>query len=91
MPISPRAEALLRWEAGAYGGLTAYRGSLYAGSVIPRDDGVVVYNVLGIDVKWITKGRGEVKSVRTAKMAVERAWSEWMKRAGLAARERSEP
>lgn len=91
MPISSQPEALLRWEAGPYGVLTAYRGSLYAGSVIPRDDGVVVYNVLGIDVKWITKGRGEVKSVRTAKMAVERAWLEWMKRADMAVVERSEP
>ena len=45
--------------------------------------GEYVYRVEGIDVKWITRRNNTVSSLRTAKKAIERAWSLWLVRAEL--------
>lgn len=45
--------------------------------------GTWAYSVDGIAMKWIAKGRGQVKGKASARRAVERAWTRWLRHAGL--------
>jgi hypothetical protein len=74
-PLGPRFE-----------GEEAFSGNLSVGSYLCRtaEPRVWVYRIDAVSTKWITKGRGEVKSARSAKAAIERAWSAWLVEAGLA-------
>lgn len=78
--------APLRWERQSTGNAWyAYRGRHIVGMVVqvngvsashPRH-GVFTYKVDAVHTKWIAKGNGHVKSLATAKKAVERAWDAW--------------
>lgn len=45
--------------------------------------GTWAYAVDGVDMKWVAKGRGQVKGRALAKRAVEEAWHRWIRCAGL--------
>ncbi len=55
----------------------AWVGSLLLGFVIVRDDGTVAYSVDAIHTRRLTKGHGEVSSVRQGKASMTRAWEAW--------------
>ena len=77
----------LGWRplGGSLEGEEAWSGNLTAGSILYRraEPRVWVYRLDAVATKWITKGHGEVSSARSAKRAVERAWAEWRREAGL--------
>jgi hypothetical protein len=78
-PTSPG----LSWEASRDGVQYAKSGALTIGTVGRRVDGSVWYSVDAVSTRWIAKGHGEVKTFRSAKRAVERAWAAWLAEAGL--------
>lgn len=59
--------------------LFAYSGRGRIGMVVPRDDGSVAWQIDAVSMRWIGKGYGETRSVRTAKIALERNWTKWLK------------
>ena len=61
--------------------LFAYSGRGQVGFVVPRDDGTVAWQMDGINMRYVRKGKsfGETRSVRTAKIALERNWIKWLK------------
>lgn len=71
----------VRWERQFKNSdsLWAYSGAGEIGFVVPRDDGSVVWQINGVSMRWIGKGRGETRSIRTAKIALERNWNKWLK------------
>lgn len=77
----------LRWEEQQnLGGRSwwAYSHELVIGMVGVRDDGTVWYSATNaVSMKYVAKGHGEVRSIASAKRAVQRAWSTWMDQAGL--------
>lgn len=56
-------------------------GSVNASSVPP---GTWFFKIDGVDVKWIAKAFGHVKSRASARRAVNSAFAAWATRAGLA-------
>ena len=73
----------LRWEEQYPGTWWAYSHKLVVAMCGQREDGSVWYRVDAVSTKWVTKGYGEVRSIRTAKAAIERAWRKWLEEAGL--------
>jgi hypothetical protein len=73
----------LRWEEQYPGTWWAYSNRLIIGMCGQRADGTVWYQVDAVRTKWVTKGRGEVKSIRAAKRSIQRAWRVWLGEAGL--------
>lgn len=70
----------LRWEKNNW----AYSGQLVVGMVGRRADGSIWYTAnSAVDMRYIAKGRGEVKSIKSAKRAVEHAWARWLEVADL--------
>ncbi len=63
----------------------AMLGEVCIGSIGERthEPGAWWYMVDAIDVKWLAKRNGEVKSKASARAAIERAWEAWLKTAGL--------
>ena len=57
--------------------------AMVVGSVIERTDGTVAYELNAVRTKWITKGSGEVETVKAGKAAVDRAWRDWCGAMGL--------
>lgn len=76
----------LRWEKEASPeAATAYSGDAIIGSIVHQSVGerLWVYTVTGVNVKWVAKGHGFVKSRASARRAVERAWATWLEHAAL--------
>lgn len=57
----------------------AYCGDGMVGMVVPRDDGSVVWQIDAVSMRYIGKGYGETRSVKTAKIALQRNWDRWLK------------
>jgi hypothetical protein len=75
----------LRWEKQPNGGWFAFSGEIIVGLVVERFDHQIGWDATSaVQMKWTAKGRGVVKTVASGKRAVERAWSAWLSRAGLA-------
>lgn len=73
----------LRWETSKDGVWYAKSGAVTIATVVRRNDDSACYSMDAINTRWIAKGHGEVKTVSSAKRAVERAWTTWLARAGL--------
>lgn len=76
----------LRWEDETSGAIVveyAYSGDLSVGAVQRRTNGIWSYRMEAVHSKWITKGRGEVRSKVLAKRALRRAWRTWLEHAAL--------
>jgi hypothetical protein len=72
----------IRWERQFDDGWFAYSGPTWRsniGMVVPRDDGTVAWQIDAVSMSRIGKGYGETRSVRTAKLALERNWNKWLK------------
>lgn len=74
----------IRWERQFDDCWSAYSGPDWRsciGFVVPRDDGTVAWQMDGINMRYVRKGKsfGETRSVRTAKIALERNWNKWLK------------
>lgn len=75
---------ILRWEIQPGTRIWyAWRGQLHAGSVGMRDDGSVWYVADAIHTRWLSRGRGEVKSVQSGKRAIDRCWQKFLAAAEL--------
>ena len=74
---------LLRWEKESFGSWVAYRRAEKVGHVIPRGDGTVVYEITAARVRYPITGYGEVESIDSGKLALERAWRNWLDAFGL--------
>jgi hypothetical protein len=73
----------LVWKEVYQGTHWAYSGHLVIGMVGKRIDGVCYYRVEAVSTRHITKGSGNVKTIKTAKASLQRAWDEWLEEAGL--------
>ena len=76
----------LRWEKdrGYAACYTAYQGEMAVGSIGQRDDGTVWYVAHhAVNMRWVTKSRGEVKTLAYARRAVLKAWRRWLSYAQL--------
>ena len=72
----------IRWERQFDNGWYAYSGLNWRGCigfVVPRDDGSVAWQINAVSMRYIGRGYGETRSVRTAKIALERNWNRWLK------------
>lgn len=75
----------IRWERQFGDGWFAYSGPTWRsniGMVVPRDDGTVAWQIDAVSMSRVgrfAKGYGETRSVRTAKLALERNWTKWLK------------
>ena len=72
----------IRWELRFGDCWTAYAGPNWRskiGIVVPRDDGSIAWQIDGVSMSYIAKGYGETRSVRSAKIALERNWTKWLK------------
>jgi hypothetical protein len=69
----------IHWEQRFGDSLFAYSGRGCIGMVVPRDDGSVAWQIDSVSMRYIGQGFGETRSVRTAKIAVERNWDRWLK------------
>ena len=79
----------IRWEKQASGGWYAYAADMIVGLAVQvqapgEHAGQWVYDLHGVNTRWTTKGRGYVKTCAQAKRSLERAWTAWIDRAGLA-------
>lgn len=79
----------LRWEKKFGESWFAYSGNLCIAHVVLRSDGTVGYTITAVYMKWVGKGYGDVKSVKTGKRAVQRGWNQWLQAAGLTGRGRN--
>ncbi|WP_343611114.1 hypothetical protein [Novosphingobium sp.] len=63
----------------------AMLGAVQIGAIgeLAIEPGAWWYKVDGVDVKWLAKRNGQVKSRDSARKAVERAWVAWLKASGL--------
>lgn len=68
----------LRWEVQHSGGVYAYRGQIIIGMVGKGADGLWFYQIHAVEMNWISKGRGRVRSKYSAIRAVNRAWKDWL-------------
>lgn len=80
----------LRWERQDTGSAVAYVGGVTLGMVVRVTgapgtpvQGLWAYTVDGVVVRWISKGRGHVRTEALARRAIRRAWAAWWKAAGL--------
>jgi len=73
----------LQWREIGNEGFVGYSFNVDIALAVKRHDGVFVWKIDGVHMKWTAKGYGEVKTMAAAKRAAERAWSKWLVAAGL--------
>lgn len=55
------------------------QGDGMVGMVVTRMDGSIGWRIDAVSMRHIGKGYGETRSVKTAKLALERDWQRWLK------------
>lgn len=70
----------LRWEKQRAGVWHAYSGQIVVGMIGKRDDGSCWFDVTGaVNLRGVAKPRNlRMKSIRSARRAVNTAWSRWL-------------
>jgi len=79
---------MLRWEkqSGDIEAEVACSGDAIIAHVVHQSVGerLWAYSIDGVHAKWVGKTHGRVKTKATAKRAVEKTWTAWLRHAGLA-------
>lgn len=73
---------MLRWEEHD-DSLIAYSAGVIIGMVVTRFDGVIVWDISGVAMKWTALAHGEVATMEDGKAAIMQSWGVWLTRAGL--------
>jgi len=74
--------ARLIWKPGSDGAHEGRSGEALVGIVRPIDGGAE-FTAIGVDMTNIQRASGRAANVYSGKLAVERAWRSWLRRAKL--------